>query len=64
MGEEKVYINGISIKEHTFGDGNSILKVAIHKDGIKQLEELTNEEDWVNVDIKSRREVSEKGQTH
>tara|TARA_Y100001970_G_C14084224_1_gene776411 strand:- start:212 stop:493 length:282 start_codon:yes stop_codon:yes gene_type:complete len=64
MGEEKVYINGISIKEHTFGDGNSILKVAIHKDGIKQLEELTNEEGWVNVDIKSRREVSEKGQTH
>jgi len=64
MGEEKVYINGVSIKELVFSDGNSLLKVSIHKDGVEQLQGLLNDQGWVNVDIKKRREEGEKGQTH
>lgn len=62
--EEKTYINGVVIKEHIFDDGNKILKVSMHKDGVEQLGDLLNDGGWVNIDIKKRREEGEKGQTH
>ena len=62
--EDKVYINGIFIKEHVFDDGNKILKLSVNKDGIEQLQSLLNGDGWLNVDIKERREVSDKGLTH
>lgn len=64
MVAEKVFINGVSIKEKSFDNGDSILKVSLKDEGVDQLKELLNKDGWVNIDIKKRREVGAKGQTH
>lgn len=57
----KNYFNTISIKEKTFDNGGSILKVRINA---KELIKIAGEDGWVGLDICKRREPSEKGVTH
>ena len=67
MPEEKNYINGIIIKEKTFNNGGTQLKVSIAiSDFIRQLTKIKNESDndWANLIIRRRKEPSDKGVTH
>jgi len=64
MNEEKVFIGTGKIKE--FDTGGSILKYAL---GPKDVETIVkaaeaSESGWVNIDIKSRLKISDKGVTH
>jgi len=62
---EKVYLNGIIIKEKVFDDGGTILKVSIKADDLKEeIDKHKNADGWVNVEIKKRREVSDTGVSH
>lgn len=57
---DKNYINGIIIKANGYG-----LKCSIKtKDFVEQLEAITNAEGWCKIEIKKRREPSDKGVTH
>jgi len=66
--EEKIYFNGISLKEFKFYKGDTVINAAINIDAmIKQLEELkskANEKGYINAKIVKRKEVSQYGHTH
>jgi hypothetical protein len=68
MAEGKNYINGIVIKEKSFDNGGTQLKVSIKLDEfIEQLKECDQDESykgWVNCIISRRLEPSDKGVTH
>jgi len=64
MPENKNYLNGAVIKEHTFDNGGTILKVWIKVDEfIEQLESI-EKKGSANILIQKRKEPSEKGVTH
>lgn len=61
---EKKYVNGIIIKEKTFDNGGTQLKISLKTDEVTaQLKEL-NDNGWVNLIIARRKEPSETGITH
>jgi len=63
--EEKVYLNGMFIKEKVFDDGGSILNVSVKVEDFKaELDAHKNDRGYVNLKIKKRREPSETGITH
>tara|TARA_R110002020_G_scaffold285043_1_gene500597 strand:+ start:43 stop:336 length:294 start_codon:yes stop_codon:yes gene_type:complete len=64
MTEEKNYINGIIIKEKTFDNGGSQLKISVKvSEFIEQLKAI-EENDWANLIVSKRKEASDKGVTH
>jgi len=64
MPEEKNYINGMIIKEKTFDNGGSQLKVSVKVDEFIEQLKTINEKGWVNLIISRRKEPSDKGVTH
>jgi len=64
MSEEKKYVNGIIIKEKTFDNGGTQLKISIKNDEF--ISELNALEDrgWSNLIVSRRKEPSETGITH
>ena len=68
MSEEKNYINGIILKEKTFDNGGTQLKVSIKLDEfVEQLKACDQDKDfkgWVNCCISRRKAPSDKGVTH
>jgi hypothetical protein len=64
MPEEKNYINGMIIKEKSFDNGGSQLKVSIKVDEFIEQLKAINEKGWVNLVISKRKEPSDKGVTH
>ena len=64
MPEEKNYINGMIIKEKSFDNGGSQLKLSIKvEEFIEQLETI-EEKGWANLVVSRRKEPSDKGVTH
>ena len=64
MQGKKNYLNGAVIKEHTFDNGGTELKVWIKVDEfLEQLESIENNGS-ANIIIKKRKEPSDKGVTH
>ena len=64
MSEEKNYINGMIIKEKSFDNGGSQLKLSIKvEEFIEQLETI-EEKGWANLVVSRRKEPSDKGVTH
>ena len=62
--EETKYINGILIKERTFDNGGSQMKISIKtEDFINDLKEV-DENGWCNLILNRRKEPSDKGVTH
>tara|TARA_R110002111_G_scaffold57693_1_gene97638 strand:- start:218 stop:508 length:291 start_codon:yes stop_codon:yes gene_type:complete len=62
--EEKIYVNGIIVKEKTFDNGGTQLKMSVKTDEfVKQLSEVT-ENGWANLIVSRRKEPSETGITH
>ena len=62
--EETKYINGILIKERTFDNGGSQMKISIKtEDFINELKEV-DENGWCNLIMNRRQEPSDKGVTH
>lgn len=60
MDKEKIYFNSIFCKETRFG-----IRLSGKVDEIiKQLGDNTNEKGYINLEIKKRREPSDKGLTH
>ena len=58
------YINGILIKERTFDNGGSQMKISIKtEDFINELKEV-DENGWCNLILNRRKEPSDKGVTH
>ena len=63
MAETK-YINGILIKERTFDNGGSQMKISIKtEDFINELKEV-DDNGWCNLIMNRRQEPSDKGVTH
>ena len=63
MAETK-YINGILIKERTFDNGGSQMKISIKtEDFINELKEV-DDNGWCNLILNKRQEPSDKGVTH
>ena len=64
--EQKVYVNGMIVKEHTFtSTGNTILKVSIKAaDMIAFLNQHADDRGWCNLGISRRKTPSDKGVTH
>ena len=61
---ETKYINGILIKERTFENGGSQMKISIKtEDFINELKEV-DENGWCNLILNRRKEPSDKGVTH
>ena len=69
---ETVYLKG-SAKEVTFGNGGSIINLSINVPQLIQIHEWYNKErtklgldetDYIRLDVKSRREKGEYGDTH
>ena len=61
---DKQYVNGMIIKEKTFDNGGSQLKVSIKVEELtKQLKEL-DDDGWVNLIVTRRKEPSDAGVTH
>jgi|TARA_R110002074_G_scaffold69568_2_gene162132 hypothetical protein len=58
--KKREYIMG-TFKEKVFDNGGSIIKCAISVD---DLYKKANSDGWIHFDIKQRKEVGEKGQTH
>ena len=64
MPENKNYLNGAVIKEHSFDNGGTVLKVWIKVDEfIEQLESI-EKNGSANIVIQKRKEPSDKGVTH
>ena len=64
MPEEKNYINGMIIKEKSFDNGGSQLKLSIKvEEFIEQLKTI-EEKGWANLIVSRRKEPSDKGVTH
>jgi hypothetical protein len=62
--EEKKYVNGIVIKEKTFDNGGTQMKVSIKvEDFINELKAV-EDNGWANLIINRRKEMSDKGITH
>jgi|TARA_B110000967_G_C18744618_1_gene489557 hypothetical protein len=60
----KEYVNGMIIKEKTFDNGGSQLKLSIKtEDFVKQVKEL-DDDGWVNLIVTRRKEQSDTGVTH
>ena len=57
----KEYVNKCKIQERTFDNGGSILKCAFSVD---ELMKHADENGYVVIDLRRRREVSDKGATH
>ena len=61
---EKQYVNGMIIKEKTFDNGGSQLKVSVKVEELtKQLKKL-DDDGWVNLIVTRRKEPSDAGVTH
>ena len=61
---EKQYVNGIIIKEKTFDNGGTQLKISLKtEDVIAQLKEL-DDNGWCNLIVARRKEASDTGITH
>tara|TARA_R100000152_G_C6741385_1_gene165158 strand:+ start:639 stop:926 length:288 start_codon:yes stop_codon:yes gene_type:complete len=61
---EKKYVNGMIIKEKTFDNGGTQLKLSLKvEELINQIKEL-NDNGWVNLIITRRKEPSDAGVTH
>ena len=61
---EKKYVNGMIIKEKTFDNGGTQLKVSLKVEELtNQIKEL-NDNGWVNLIITRRKEPSDAGVTH
>jgi len=61
---EKQYVNGMIIKEKTFDNGGSQLKVSLRVEELtRQLKEL-DDNGWVNLVVARRKEPSDAGVTH
>ena len=64
METEKKYVNGIVIKEKTFDNGGTQMKVSVKvEDFIAELKAVENN-GWANLIINRRKEMSDKGITH
>nr|BAR36740.1 hypothetical protein [uncultured Mediterranean phage uvMED] len=64
MDNKKQYVNGMIIKEKTFDNGGTQLKLSVKTaDLIEQLNAL-NDEGWVNLIIARRQTPSDTGVTH
>ena len=61
MPNDPIYINKVAGREVRFDNGGSIIKVAVD---VNELSEHANKDGWVKVEIKERREPSDKGYTH
>lgn len=64
--KEKIFMNGIFVREKTFENGGSILNVDIINvdEFSKQLQQYKNKDSKVTLEIKSRRVKAENGLTH
>jgi len=61
---EKQYVNGMIIKEKTFDNGGTQLKLSLKtEDFLKQIKEV-DDDGWVNLVISRRKEPSDTGVTH
>jgi transposase len=61
---DKQYVNGMIIKEKTFDNGGTQLKVSLKVEELRdQLKEL-DDDGWVNLIITRRKEPSDAGVTH
>ena len=60
---DKIYINGLFIKEFNFDNGGSILNIAVSVD--KFIEELKQhaKNGYVNIQVSKRKEVDKHGNT-
>ncbi len=62
--EEKKYVNGIVIKEKTFDNGGSQLKMSVKvEDFINELKAV-EDKGWANLIVSRRKEPSDTGVTH
>jgi hypothetical protein len=62
--EEKQYVNGMIIKEKSFDNGGTQLRMSVKTDDLtKQLKEL-DDNGWVNLIVSRRKEPSDAGVTH
>tara|TARA_B100000519_G_C13996723_1_gene321929 strand:- start:137 stop:430 length:294 start_codon:yes stop_codon:yes gene_type:complete len=65
MTENKTFINGLFIREKTFDNGGSIIKIDVDVYKLtQQLEQLKNEKGYVSIDLKKRQQKSDNGLTH
>lgn len=64
--EEKVFINGVFLREKEFDNGGSIIKVEIPNvsEFIQQLKNLANEQGKIRLDIKKRMNKGDNGLSH
>jgi hypothetical protein len=65
MAEEKIYLNGIGVKEIKFKNGGSIHKLNIRFEPfVEALRPYVNEKGYVNVVISPRKTVGKHGESH
>ena len=66
MNKEKIFMNGIFVREKTFNNGGSILNVDIVNvnEFAKLLQQHAKSDGKITLEIKSRREKAENGLTH
>ncbi len=65
MNEQKTYINGLTVKEKKFANGNAILKIGVNVDKLMaQLSQHRNAKGYVNLAISARKTVGQYGDTH
>ena len=66
MNEDKIFMNGIFIREKQFENGGSIIKCEIVNvfDFADQLKKHAKSDGKITLEIKSRREKAENGLTH
>jgi hypothetical protein len=64
--DEKVFINGVFLREKEFDNGGSIIKVEIPNvsEFIQQLKNLANEQGKIRLDIKKRMNKGDNGLSH
>lgn len=61
---EKNYVNGLIIKEKTFDNGGTQLKLNIKLDDLMNSLKSMEDKGWVNLIVSRRKEASETGITH
>ncbi len=63
--KEKVFINGIFIREYKFENGGSVLNVSCRvQDVIEELKKYEKPSGYVNLKIQEKRNPEEGGTTH
>mgnify|MGYP003151619522 FL=1 len=62
--EEKKYVNGVLIKEKTFDNGGSQLKMSIKVEDFMAEIKSIEDNGWANLIVSKRKEPSDKGVTH